>query len=351
MGPRSRRYLFYVEQNYAFEILRPIQDVLRSRGDEVAWLPVGESFSRSRLGADEKTFLDVRDAIDWGPVAVFAPGNYVPKFIPGVKVRVTHGLPSEKRTRGGDLYFFAERGLFDLQVTHGPSSTERFQAMAASRRYFEVAECGLSKLDPLFDGSMERSPSPVPVVYFASTFSPRLSAAPALASTLQSLLEMHEWHWLVHFHPRMPGEVTELYRAIQSDRLTVVEGFETLPQLLAGDVMLCDTSSIISEFTLLDKPVVTYRTAVPKPHVLDVTSPAGIGPAIERALDRPAPLMAAIRSHAADTQPLRDGRASERIVQATDRLVSSGTAHLADKPRNLLRHWKMRRQLRYYGRS
>ena len=351
MGQRPRRYLFYVEQNYAFEILRPIQEVLRSRGDEVAWLPVGESFSFARLGADERAFRDVRDAIAWDPVAVFAPGNYVPKFIPGVKVRVTHGLPSEKRTRGGDLYFFAERGLFDLQVTHGPSSTEQFKAMAASRRYFEVAECGLSKLDPLFDGSMDRTPLSVPVIYFASTFSPRLSAAPALVSTVESLLGLQEWHWLVHSHPRIPREVTDLYRAIRSDRLIVVEGVETLPQLLAADVMLCDTSSIISEFALLDKPVVTYRTAVPKPHVLDVTSPAEIGTAIEHALDRPAQLMAAIRAHAADTQPLRDGRASERIVQATDRLVSSGTEHLANKPRNLLRHWKMRRQLRYYGRS
>lgn len=348
-SPVPRRYLFYVEQNYCFEILRPIQAVLRRRGDEVAWLPVGESLDRGGFRVGERVFDRVHDAIAWRPDAVMAPGNQVPGFIPGVKVMVTHGLLSEKRRlKDGEVYSFIERGLFDLYITHGPNTTARWQEMAREAGCFEVAECGWSKLDPLFDGSLARNPSPVPVVYFASTFSPRLAAAPRLIDTVAELAARRAWRWLIHFHPKMPRAVTDRYRALESDRLRVVAGHDTLPLLLDADVMLSDTSSIISEFIVLQKPVVTFRNRAPRAHMIDVRRARDVGPAIERALQRPAPLMGAIAEHARETHPWTDGRSSERIVEATDRLVDSGLNHLRRKPRNWIRHWKMRKTLHYY---
>jgi hypothetical protein len=347
-GP-PRRYLFYVEQNYCYGILRPIQNVLRHRGDDVAWLPVGSDFDRSGFEPGERVFDHVREAIAWRPCAVMVPGNFVPDFIPGVKVMVTHGLLSEKRRKkDGMIYSFIERGLFDLYITHGPNTTERWRQMAREAGYFEVAECGWSKLDPLFDGSLSRTPSDLPVVYFASTFSPRLTAAPRLVDTVADLLARRDWRWLVHFHPKMPAAVTDRYRAIRSDRLQVVEGHDTLQLLLDADVLLCDTSSIISEFALLQKPVVTYRNLAPKPYMIDVRQPEQVGLALERALQRPEAVMHAIAEHARETHPWNDGRCSERIVAATDRLLQSGLGHLRRKPRNRIRHWKMRKTLRYY---
>ena len=43
-----------------------------------------------------------------------------------------------------------------------------------------------------------------------------------------------------------------------------------------------------------------------------------------------------------------NARCSERIVAAIDRLLQSGLGHLRRKPRNRIRHWKMRKTLRYY---
>ena len=347
---KPQRYLFYVEQNYCYNILRPIQKVLQQRGDEVGWLPVGEEFDSSGFTAEEKVFGHVREAIAWNPCAVMVPGNFVPDFSPGIKVMVTHGLISEKRRKkDGEIYAFIERGLFDLYITHGPSTTLRFEEMARERGYFEVAECGWSKLDPLFDGSVRKNESDVPVVYFASTFSPRLTAAPRLVDTVRALSEQHDWKWRVHFHPKMPKEVADLYRAIQSENLQFVEGHDTLQLLMDADVMLCDTSSIIAEFILLQKPVVTFRNNSPKPYMIDVRKAEQVGPALERALTRPADIMKKIEAAIDENHPWNDGLCSQRIIDATDRLVQSGTGHLKPKPRNLIRHWKMRRELGYYA--
>ena len=344
-----RRYLFYVEENYCYGIMRPIQRVLRERGDEVAWLPVGASLDRGGFETGERIFSEVHEAIAWNPCAVMAPGNFVPNFLPGIKVMVTHGLISEKRRlKDGVVYSFIERGLFDLYITHGPNTTRGWQEMARKAGYFEVAECGWSKLDPLFDGSMEKTPSTGPVIYFASTFSHRLTAAPHLVDTVKDLLGRKSWHWLIHFHPKMPSQITDRYRAIQSDRLRVVEGHDTLRLLMDADIMLSDTSSIVSEFTLLQKPVVTFRNLSPQPYMINVRKPGEIGGALEMALNRPRKVMQAIEQHTRETHPWNDGLCSNRIVAATDQLVDKGLGHLRPKPRNVLRHWSMRRKLNYF---
>lgn len=343
-----KRYLFYVEENYCYGILRPIQKVIRERGDEAAWLPVDDDFDTRYFRSDEKVFNDVREAIAWNPQAVLVPGNFVPDFIPGIKVMVTHGLVSGKRRKkDGVVHHFIERGLFDMYIGHGPSSTHVWEQMAAKAGYFDVAECGWSKLDPLFDGSLQAEKGDRPVIFFASTFSPRLTAAPHLVETIRELLENKNWKWLVQFHPKMATSVTDQYRAMSCENLEVVDGPDTLPLLMNADVMLCDTSSIISEFSLLQKPVVTFRNSEPKPFMINVTSKQEVGPAIEKALTRPPEIMKALREHTLQTHPYMDGRSSERVLDATDALVEKGLGHLKPKPRNLIRHMKMRKQLGY----
>jgi hypothetical protein len=326
--------------------LRPLQTAIKKRGDEVAWLPVGDKFDSSFLREDELVFDHVSQATDWNPCAVFVPGNFVPNFIPGIKVMVCHGLRSEKRRKkDGAIYHFIERGLFDLYIGQGPNTTEKWQQKASQAGYFDVAECGWSKLDPLFDGSLKALESEQPVIYFASTFSPSWTAAPYLVETVAKLLETKNWHWLVQFHPKMPTAIVNAYRALSCDKLEVVDGYDTLPLLLNADVMLCDTSSIISEFTLLQKPVVTYRTKIPKPYMINVISVDEVGAAIETALSHPPEIMQAIEEHTRQTHPYNDGLSSERVLDATDALVEKGLTHLKPKPRNLIRHMKMRKLL------
>jgi len=306
------------------------------------------AIARRKLREDERVFGHVSEAIAWDPFAVLVPGNEVPRFIPGLKVEVFHGLNSGKRRRrDGVQYHFIIRGLFDLYCTHGPNTTGRFRELAEQHGHFRVAETGWSKLDPLFDGSLAPTPSDRPFVLFSSTFTPRLSAAPHLLETVRALAATGRWKWVVTMHPKMASETVERYRAAQCENLELIETDDIMPLLARADVMLSDTSSILSEFLVQHKPAVTFRTARPMDCVIDVLKSREIESALERALARPPGLMTAVRRYAEETHPYRDGRSSARTLDAIDELAERGRRGLKRKPLNLYRHWKMRRLLDY----
>ena len=91
-----KRLLFYVEQDYSFDILRPLQDEAQHRGHEVRWLVFGDA-SASLFRQGEIAVPDAAAAVRYAPHAVFAPGDRAPAFIPGLKVQVFHGLNEDKR--------------------------------------------------------------------------------------------------------------------------------------------------------------------------------------------------------------------------------------------------------------
>lgn len=121
-----------------------------------------------------------------------------------------------------------------------------------------------------------------------------------------------------------------------------------IPLLQAGDVMLCDTSSILLMFLMQRKPVVTFKNQSPKAHLIDINRVEEIEPALTRALSRPDDLMAHIHDYCNQIHPTGDGQSSQRVLAATDALIDKGTAWLKPKPLNLLRHFKMRRKLGYW---
>jgi CDP-glycerol glycerophosphotransferase (TagB/SpsB family) len=123
---------------------------------------------------------------------------------------------------------------------------------------------------------------------------------------------------------------------------------DVIPILKQADIMVSDTSSIISEFLLLRKPVVTFKNRAPGPHLLNIDDPAKLEDTIALGLSRPKNLMAAVQSYADRIHPFRDGRSSIRVLAAADSLADRGITHLKAKPFNLIRRLKIRRQLGYY---
>ena len=113
----------------------------------------------------------------------------------------------------------------------------------------------------------------------------------------------------------------------------------------AADMLVSDTSSVVSEFLVQGKPVVTFRNRSPKPCMLDIEDPQLLEAALRKALDAPAALIAQIEAFATRTHPCTDGRASERVLAAAEDLLDGRLGKLAPKPRNLLR--KLQGRLHY----
>ncbi len=340
------RYLFFVSELYAFAILRPLQRAIRARGEEAAWFLERAELARF-LRHDEVNLKNVGDVRRWKPSAVFVPGNWVPDFFPGLKVEVFHGFNVSKRT--DERGHFRVRGWFDLYCTQGPATTAPFRELAARHGYFRVVETGWPKLDPLFDGTHTQRDTDRRTVLFASTFTERISSARVLRDTIAQLAARGEWQWILTLHPKMAADVVQSYHMLEGPNVTFAETDDILELYTRANVLLSDTSSVVPEFLTQHKPVVTFRNTRPGPHLLNVERIEDVEPAIRRAFELPESLKQAIDAYARNIHPYRDGRSSERVLDATRSAIEQGRAGLKRKPLNLGRKLQARARLGYWG--
>ncbi|MGP4844785.1 CDP-glycerol glycerophosphotransferase family protein [Marinobacter sp. 1Y8] len=348
-----RRYLLFVNQPYSYSIMRPLQDVIRARGDEVAWFVAG--CTTKPLRPDERHLKTVDEVMAFQADATFVPGDWVPYFFPGIKVEIFHGMARNKRGHGSEdeSDHYRIRGWFDLYCTQAETDTAKFQALAEKHGHFAVAKTGWPKLDPLFSKQQAGTSQPArnggskPTVFYASTFSRSVTSAPYLVDQIAALARSGEWQFMVTLHPKMDPAIVEQYRALAGENLCFIESDQDLlPLLPDADVMLCDTSSIMFEFMFLDRPVVTYKTKMPGLYLIDIDTPEALEAALKRAVERPAPLMDATRELCDELHTFRDGQSSARVLDAVDAFLKDGKASLRPKPLNLIRKIKIRRRLK-----
>lgn len=343
-----RRLLLLASEAYSPPILEPVARAAAARGDEVAWLAPDALAAALPTGAHR--LRDARALRAFDAQATLATVHRIPPQLPGVRVQLFHGLNTDKRdaARG----HFKVRGLFHLYCTHGPATTAPFDALAATHRDFAVAETGWPKLDPLFSGALPGAQSlrdragGRPVVMLASTFTERLSAARDLLPHLREWTTRGDRHWLLTLHPKSDPALIDAYRALEGPHAQWLGPDRLLDMLAASDALVCDTSSVVDEAALLGTPVVTVRTRVPKPFLLDVADAGEVDAMLGVALRHPPDVLAAMAAHARAIHPARDGHASQRVLEAIDRLLDGGHRALRPLPYNAWRRWRARGAMR-----
>ncbi|MBW8368484.1 MAG: CDP-glycerol glycerophosphotransferase family protein [Arenimonas sp.] len=347
-------YLLYATQRYGLPILQPLAQALLARGHAVHALLV-QGAAGASLPAPVRA-VTVAQAVALSPRAVFSAANDVPPFIAGAKVQLFHGFNVEKRedARG----HFRVRGLFDLYCTQGPATTAPFRELAQRHGHFAVVETGWPKLDPLFGEEDEatralRAPARGrPIVMFASTFTQRLSAAPHLFDAIAAQVAHGDRYWLLTLHPKCSSSLFERYRALAGPNAAFFETEQLVSALRAADVLLADTTSVVSEFVVQRKPVVTFRNRAPKPHMIDFDDPAALTAVLARAFAPDPALLSAIAAYADQIHPRRDGQSSARVIDATDALLAGALGPLGPRPFGaFLRGLQIRRALGYWGRG
>lgn len=347
----SKRYLFFVSVAYSYPILRPLQDEILRRGDEVAWFV--EPVCPILLQPGERLLPSIQSVMAYKPAAIFAPGNYIYDFFPGVKVSLFHGYPINKR---GDVHddHFSIRGWFDVYCTQGLSSTLPFKQLEEKYGYFKVYETGWCKADTYYRERLRPSAGGEgkrPVVFYSTTFSKGISSAPHLFDEISRLARQGDWDWILSFHPKFAdGKLLQAYRRLAAEcpNVTFHEGGMVDAELLnRADVLLSDASSVMVEFMMLDKPVVTYCNTMPGPHLINVTDASEVEAALSHAIARPEPLMSAIRSYLAQNEAYLDGQACARVLDAVDNYLWYYAGNLCRKPWNLLRKFKLRWRVGY----
>ncbi len=345
-----KNYLFFCSYSYAIPILRPLEMEIRRRGDNVAWF-LERSCNDEALTANDLTLKTRKEVKVWNPVAVFAPGIFVYDFFPGIKVEVFHGYPIYKRG-GTEETHFRIRGWFDIYLSTGPSSTPVFLEQEKKYKHFKTYETGWAKVDTIIKAKKEAENTTrkdkTPTIFITTTFSDKVTQLKRILPEIKRLAEKREWNWIITMHPKLDDQslrtdLEELDRKLEN--VTFMPVTPDAYVMAQTDVMLSDASSIILEYMMLDKPVVTVCNTTPGPHLINVNNPDGIESAIEKALTRPVSLMNEIKNYIDFHEAHLDGHNCQRIIDAVDDFIKNHKGKIKKKPLNLFRKIKLRWKL------
>ena len=339
------RFLIYISYSYAFPIGEPLEQEILRRGYEVKWF-ADEEETRAKFSKEKQVLENIKEAIAYDPHVVLSITNSIADFLPGIKVQVFHGIaPSKRNFRKGH---FRIRGFFDLYCTQGPATTGPFLELQKEHGYFEVRETGWPKLDPLFP--VRDEPRDKPSILISSTFSKKLSLAynDDLIEEIKRLSETGKWEFKVVLHPKIPEERVQKFRDIQNEHLTYYETTNLIPLFREADVLLADSTSVVTEFLLQEKPVVTFRNIQPGPHLINVTEVEDVEAALASALDPKAQLFEEIQEFNRQMHPYKDGQSSKRLIDACLEFLHADKTHLKPKPLNLVRKLQERKKLGYF---
>ncbi len=341
----SYKFLIYISYSYSIPIGNPLEEEIISRGYTVKWFGSSEE---GQLGIKNKVnkIETIQEVVLYEPDIVLTITDFVPDFISGIKVQIFHGFPANKR-KGTDQ--FKIRNAFDLYCTQGASSTNVFKKLSEKHKTFEVVETGWSKMDPLYP-LQKKELSKKPTILIASTFTKAYSLAlkEDIINEIIRLSNTGKWNFMIVLHPKLSKEVKENIKSKQNANFTYYDTTDLIPLFKKADLLISDTTSAIIEFLLQIKPVITIKNNMPGPYLIDISTKDEIENAINKALISSEELLGEIEKFADFSHAFKDGNSSKRVIDATINFLHKDKSHLQAKPLNLIRKYKIRKQLGYF---
>lgn len=344
------KFLIYISYSYAIPIGKPLEKEILSRGHEVVWFSDLEDGKQALENSPRK--LDaIKEVIWYEPHIVLTITNTVPDFIKGLKVQVFHGFLAKKRPSKKHLFSeFKMRGFFDLYCTQGPSTTSVFKQLEEKHKYFGVIETGWSKVDPLFPVE-QHDPAKTPDIMIASTFTERLSLAfsDAVFQEIKRLSSTGKYNFHMVLHPKIPQEIIDKWKALEGPYFSYYDTTEFIPLLKKTAVLFADTTSVVQEYSLQQKPIVSYNHTIEHDYLIHVHKPDMIEEKLDYALTYPEKILKNLATFTQNLHPYTDGKSSRRVVDTTINFLHKDKSHLRRKPLNLIRKFKIRNRLNHYS--
>ena len=259
------RVTLFCKNPYAFGIQKPLFDELIKRRYPVIWYVPKEIEEKFPYKSESDYTSIINEIHAFKSDVIFVPGNEVPHYLRGVKTQIFHGLAGEKKGH------FRIRKYFDLYLTPGPYFTDRFLKLSKKYKDFDVIETGWPKLDRLFQKKklhqkekqeLLQESKTARILLYAPTFSPSLTSAIDLKTEIFKLAN-DETLLLIKFHDLMDKSIIKDYQRIcsKTKNVRIINSSNIIKYLLISDLMISDTSSVVYEFLLLDKPVITYKSS------------------------------------------------------------------------------------------
>lgn len=345
------RIVLFCEQRYAISILKPIQEEALHQGEhDLLWYVEEKNIPDFTSSEGVSYTTSIQEIYDFNPEVIFVPCNIVPYYLPGVKVQIFHGYAAEKKDH------WVIRRYFDLYLTQGPFFTQGFETLAKKYGDFEVIETGWPRQDWIYhnlhtyDDEKKRlleNHGRHKMVLYAPTFSPSLTSLPHMAQALAKLAEQEDVLILLKFHPLTAQEFIDQYKKLADQHVNIlwVDDNDITQYQLMADVMISDTSSTVYEFLLLDKPVITYKTAANDIYWINIEDTDDLSGAYHIALTDKS-YQEKRKWIIANYDPYLDGKVAARMLNAVKSYIAK---HGVPKYRKL-NLWRQYESIRKFGR-
>jgi hypothetical protein len=339
--------LFCTEPN-SFNILKPLADELEKKKYEYIWYVTPKLFDdfpyKHQMHTNSINYLD-----DFKSDVIFTPTDKVPYWLRGLKVHIFDSLMVDEKRYSEMINYF------DLYLTPGPKFTMIFQQLSDRNKNFDVIETGWSKLDILFsianddniswerDKLLEKYGVKY-IILYAPSSNMELTSVVKLKDIIVKLSSRKDVLFMIKFDENMSKEIVEEYKEIDTPNILILDDNNLSKNMHIANVLISDTNSLVYEFILLDKPVLTVDTKL-KDITWSNQGANGIYLNVVRTLQS----SVATRNRRAQTKksyhPYDDGKSAKRMVEETKRYIDN---HEIPNERKIsfFKKWKINREFK-----